>query len=68
MIVIRQSYTLFQSLGTVATMLLASAMPFSKSALTKDPLVCEAVYHEDVQFRSCILSVDIEEGNEPNNS
>ena len=45
--------------------LLASAMPFS-TALTKDALVCEVVHDEDVQFHWSILSVDIEEDNDPN--
>ena len=37
-----------------------------KSALTKDALVCEVVHDEDVQFHWSILSVDIEEDNNPN--
>ena len=45
--------------------LLASAMPFS-TALTKDTLVCEVLHDEDVQFHWSILSVDIEEDNDPN--
>ena len=68
-----ETYTLFHHIElkvweVLPHLLLASAIPFSKSALTKDGLVCEVVHDEDIQFRSSILSIDIEEDNEPNNS
>ena len=73
MLEMRHSYTLFHHIELkvwelLPHILLASAMPFSKSALTKDALVCEVVHDEDIQFCSSILSVDLEEDNEPNNS
>ena len=66
-----ETYTLFRHIELKVRKLLphtlsASANPSSKSALTKDTLVCEVVCDEDVQFHWSILSVDIEEDNNPN--
>ena len=66
-----ETYTLFRHIELkvrklLPRTLLASANPSSKSALTKDALVCEVIHDEDVQFHWSILSVDIEEDNNPN--
>ena len=66
-----EAYTLFRHIELrvrklLPRTLLALANPSSKSALTKDALVCEVVRDEDVQFYWSILSVDIEEDNDPN--